>query len=134
MCTGTGGGTVNLIQKYPMSETACKTMCSSLLSCAGYTFGSSDGVCLVHGSMTSAPSGWSYSSRSLTTISRSNGASGFSCHLKEGTLFFIALFRIQTTSKAVKNDRKKVNCGKSLIFNILCSNRQTELQMGIRTV
>ena len=74
-------------------------MCSSLPSCAGYGFVSSNGYCTVHGSMTSAPSGWTYMSRTATTITGTSGHPGASCYVKEGILFFIALLEYKPRPK-----------------------------------
>ena len=104
-----------------MSDSACKAMCSSLPSCAGYTFGyvhlggsnaptqhgivSSIRYCYVHGSMTSAPSGWNYISRSVTTISGTSGSPGYSCYVKEGTSFLLRWSEYEPRQKDEKEKR-----------------------------
>jgi len=78
-CMGNRKARVNQMQKYSITESYCKAMCTSLSSCVGYAFG---GYCSVYGSMTSASSGWNYYSAPTTTISEASGNSGYSCYLK----------------------------------------------------
>lgn len=98
-CKGNGNhkaaGVRNIGKNIWVTAKECKSMCSSLDSCAGYSFRPSKRFCAVYvgSSMTSAPSGWTLNIGCSTcpalycsTISRSTGKpeSNFKCYKKRG--------------------------------------------------
>jgi len=87
-CEGPAKAHVNKIQKYYITDSTCKAMCTSMQSCVGYSYGSQidPQYCAVYGSMTVAPpGGWVLAPKSTTTITGSGGDNRVSCYVKNAT-------------------------------------------------